>query len=272
MPRVKNAIESDIAINTFALSNLSGILPISLTRNNLPANSKLLRDGLILGCLTFGIHLGLSFGVQTISANRTSFLFGLCVIFVALLDLLYRKRFSLKVLLATILAFSGSALMSWEQNSEPLIGTLWILGAVACEATMLIILEDISSNHDPLDLSLVRLGVAAILALGFGLNHFSDQLLIIQSHWVPLFYLGAATAATTWLVIFALQTLPAVEASLIQGLEPIFGTVISFVVLGEVFGFRGVIGSMLILIGTAIAILAPLRKSMGINQLNHEDS
>lgn len=84
LPVSKNPIIPDITTNS---SNLSNLLKISSPSRTI-YNGKLLRDGLILGLLTFGIHISLSFGVQTISANRASFLFGLCVIFVALLDLL----------------------------------------------------------------------------------------------------------------------------------------------------------------------------------------
>lgn len=228
---------------------------------NLASNLTLLRDGFILGLLTFGIHISLAFGVQIISANRTSFLLGLCVIFVTILDLVYRRRFSWRVFLAIILAFSGSGLMFWEQSSEPLIGTLWILGAVTCEAIMLTILEDVSKFHSALNLSLLRLGVASVLALSIGIIELPSQLAAIQANWESLLYLGGATATTTWLIVFALQTLPAVEAALIQGLEPIFGAVISFILLGEVLGVRGLIGSGLILIGTIMTILTPAIES-----------
>ena len=75
--------------------------------------NALLKDSLIIGILTFGIHVGLSFGVQTISANRASFLFGLCVIFVSIIDLIYRKHFSVRIFLSALLAFGGSSLISW---------------------------------------------------------------------------------------------------------------------------------------------------------------
>lgn len=72
---------------------------------------------------------------------------------------------------------------------------------------------------------------------------------MIQTNWIPLLYLGVVTAAITWLVVFALQSVPATEAALIQNLEPVFGAMISFLVLGESFGWRGLMGSGLILIG-----------------------
>jgi drug/metabolite transporter (DMT)-like permease len=104
-------------------------------------------------------------------------------------------------------------------------------------------------------LSILRLSVAATLALLLAIPELSNQLTTIQENWMPLLYLGAVTAATSWLVIFALQTLAATEAALIQALEPVFGAIISFVLLGEIFGWRGLIGSGTILIGTVLAIL-----------------
>ncbi|MEC4985333.1 MAG: DMT family transporter [Oscillatoria sp. PMC 1068.18] len=262
----KKPIASKIIFNSNQLSETVEKPPISLK-----INKTLLRHGCILGLLTYGVNLGCSFGVQTISANRTSFLFGLCVIFVALFDLLYRKRFSFRVFLAAIFALSGSGLMSWEQSNEPLIGSLWVLGAVACESLLLIILEDTADSYDPFLLSLVRLGVVALLSLGVSLNQFSDQLPIIQANLFPLLYLGAATAAIAYLVTFALQTLSAVEAALIQGLEPVFGALISFAVLGEVFGVRCWVGSVLILIGITLAVLASFGGSSKKTYLIRED-
>ncbi len=232
------------------LQNNVGIRKIGSTENNV-----LFRDGLILGILTFGIHLGLTIGVQTISANRTSFLFGLCAIFVSVLELIYRKRFIPRIFAAAILAFGGSSLMFWEQSYEPLIGSLWVLGAIACEATILFLLEDIAPRHDPVTLSILRLGTATTLAMFIAVPELANQLAVIAANWIPLLYLGVVTAAITWLVIFALKSLPANEAALIQTSEPVFGAIISFLVLGESFGWRGIIGSGLILIGTTLAML-----------------
>ncbi len=215
----------------------------------------LLQDSCLLGVLTFGAYFCLALGVQSISANRASFLLGLCIIVVMLLDLVVRQQFSLRIFLAAILAFGGSGLMFWEQSSEPLMGSLWILAGVVCEAIILIVLEDIAAGHHALTLSVVRQGVATIPALIVAGAELSSQIPEIQANLLPLLYLGAMTAATTWLIVFALQTLTAAESALIQGLEPVFGATISFLVLGEVFGYRGLIGSGLILTGTTLAIL-----------------
>lgn len=165
----------------------------------------LLQDSCLLGVLTFGAYFCLALGVQSISANRASFLLGLCVIVVMLLDLVFRKLFSLRIFLAAILAFGGSGLMFWEQSSEPLIGSFWILAGVLCEAIILILLEDIAARHHALTLSVVRQGVATIPALLVAGAELSRQIPAIQANLLPLSYLGAMTAATTWLIVFALQ-------------------------------------------------------------------
>ncbi|NET17451.1 MAG: DMT family transporter [Okeania sp. SIO1H6] len=128
------------------------------------------------------------------------------------------------------------------------------MGAITCEATILILLEDMAPRHDPLMLSILRLSVAATLAILIAIPELSNYLTAIQENWMPLLYLGVVTAATSWLITFALQTLPAVEAALIQALEPVFGAIISFVLLGEIFGWRGLVGSGLVLTGTILAI------------------
>jgi drug/metabolite transporter (DMT)-like permease len=263
-----NSTQNPLAVGTIGSIDFSNISEneVGIRNIGLIKNSVLFRDGLILGILTFGIHLGLSIGVQTISANRTSFIFGLCAVFVSVLELIYRKRFIPRIFGAAILAFGGSSLMFWEQSYEPVIGSLWVLGAIVCEAIILFLLEDIAPRHDPVTLSILRLGTATTLAMFIAIPELPNQLAVIVANWIPLLYLGVVTAAITWLVIFALKSLPASEAALIQTSEPVFGTIISFLVLGESFGWRGLMGSGLILIGTTLAVL---NSSNGLAEKNN---
>lgn len=83
----------------------------------------LLRDGGIIGCLLFGVFACATIGLETISANRTAFIFGLPVVFITIYEVLLRRRFSIASVAAAILAFVGTGVMSWEQSQEPLSGS-----------------------------------------------------------------------------------------------------------------------------------------------------
>lgn len=117
-------------------------------------NLNLLRDGTILGVILFACFTCETIGLETISANRASFIYGLNVVFVTLFELLFRKRVSAWTLLASGLAFSGIAIMSWE-GGEPLIGDLWLLSAALCDAGSIILLERFAPQYSSLSITAI---------------------------------------------------------------------------------------------------------------------
>ncbi|MGI2908127.1 hypothetical protein [Tolypothrix sp. VBCCA 56010] len=79
-------------------------------------NVSLVRDGVILGVLLFEIFAAATIGLETVCANQASFIFGLNMVFVTVFELLFRKRLSIRAVLAVILAFTGIGVMSWKSG------------------------------------------------------------------------------------------------------------------------------------------------------------
>ena len=220
-------------------------------------NLKLLRDGTILGLIVFVCFACETIGLETISANRASFIFGLNVVFVTLFELLFSKRMSVRTLLASGLAFTGIAIMSW-QGGEPLIGNLWLLGAALCDAGSIILLERFAPHHPSLSLTAIRIWVVAILGLLWAAPEITGQLEAFQENWGVLVYLGVvATAIAFWLSTIGLRRVPAYEAAVFVALEPVFGAIIAFFLLGETLSLRGFIGAAMVLSGMLLVVSRP---------------
>lgn len=220
-------------------------------------NISLVRDGAILGLLNFAIFVTATIGLETISANRASFFFALNMVFVTLFELLFRKRLSIKAALATILAFTGIGVMSWE-SGEPMIGNLWLLGFAVCDAAYILVLEVFSPRHSPIPFTTIQIWVVAALTILWAAPELSEQLEAIQTNLGLLIYLGVfATAIMMLLQILAQRWISAQEAALLFALEPVFGAIFAFWLLGETFSTRGLIGAGMVLFGIILILTNP---------------
>ncbi|NES82310.1 MAG: DMT family transporter, partial [Moorea sp. SIO2B7] len=146
-------------------------------------------------------------------------------------------------------------LMFWGDRTN-ITGDLWLLAAALCDAGGIIFLEKFAPQYTPIALATVRVWCVAILGLVWAVPNFSiEQLALLQEHWGVLHYLGlVATALMIWLGNIGLQRVPAYEASIFLALEPVFGAIISFFILGETFGLRGFAGAFMVLLGTFLII------------------
>ncbi|NES83036.1 MAG: DMT family transporter, partial [Moorea sp. SIO2B7] len=112
---------------------------------------SLLRDGLILGIFVFVCFACETIGLETISANRASFVFGLNIVFVTLFEIVFQRRMSLGAIGSSGLTFIGIALMFWGDRTN-ITGDLWLLAAALCDAGGIIFLEKFAPQYTPIAL------------------------------------------------------------------------------------------------------------------------
>ncbi|HLP87991.1 MAG TPA: DMT family transporter [Nostocaceae cyanobacterium] len=252
---IKEAITSLSPATQFAIRfTIAAIILTPFLRN---LNVKLLRDGAILGVLLFGVFATATIGLETIYANEASFIFGLNMVFVTLFELLFRKRLSVRAVLAVILAFSGIGVMSWK-SGQPAIGDLWLLGSALGDAAYIIVLEAFSPNHSSIPLVTIQLWVVAALGLLWAAPELTQHLEAIHTNLGVLVYLGVV--ATVLVILFqtlAQQWIAAHEVALFLALEPVFGAIFAFLLLGETFSTRSFIGAAMVLIGIILTLIRP---------------
>ncbi|BAY47456.1 hypothetical protein SAMD00079811_50740 [Scytonema sp. HK-05] len=252
---IKEAIASLSPATQFAIRFTIGAIILTPFVRNL--SLKLVRDGLILGVLLFAIFATATIGLETICANQASFIFGLNMVFVTLFELLFRKRLSVRAVLSVILAFTGIGVMSWN-SGEPLIGDFWLLGSAFSDAVYIIVLEMFSPHHPPIPLVTIQLWVVAVLGIlwaGFGVTEHIEA---IQTSLGVLIYLGVvATAIVILFQTVAQQWISAHEAALFFALEPVFGAIVAFLLLGETFSTRSFIGAAMVLVGIILTLIRP---------------
>lgn len=217
-------------------------------------NWRVIRDGISMGILAFAIYASESIGLVSISANRTSFIFGLTVVFVTVYELSVGKHISLLALGASILTFIGIGLMSWG-TGEPWVGSLWMLGCALLTAIYILALDTIAPRHSSLSLAATETWTATILGCVWAMPNLLNEWNAIRSHWGSLLYLGIiATALITWLYVLVQQWVSAYEVALFHTLAPVFGSILAYILLGEELGLRGIAGGMLVLSGMVLVL------------------
>lgn len=223
-------------------------------------NLSLVRDGVILGLLMFASFVSETIALETIAANQASFIYGLLVIFVTLFEVVFYRRLSVVAILAAAIAFTGIGIMSW-QNGLPPIGEVWMLICALLVSAIVIVLEILAPRHPLLPLTVVQLLVIAMLSWLWAAPQLIGQLEVIGTNLsnpknlLPLLYLGVVgTGIVTWLQTKALRMITAFEAGLIETLEPVFGAMFAFFLLGETFKLSGYVGAVMVIVGMIMAL------------------
>ncbi|MEH2348982.1 MAG: DMT family transporter [Nostoc sp.] len=218
---------------------------------------SLVRDGVIMGLLLFGIFAPATIGLETISANQASFIFSLNMVFVNLFEILFRKRLSIRTTLGAMLAFVGIGVMSWESGT-PMIGDLWVLSSALSDAAYMIVLEVFSPQYSPIPFVTIQLWVVAALGILWAIPELTEQIEAIKTSFPILIYLGlVGTAIVILFQTVAQRWISAQKAALFFALEPVFGAIFAFLLLGETFSTRSFIGATMVLVGIFLTLIRP---------------
>lgn len=135
-------------------------------------------------------------------------------------------------------------------GGSPSLGDLLTGISALLYAIYILRLESYAFRFSSLSLTPAQLISVAILSwLWVGFNDTS----FANIPWLTLIYLGIfTTAANTWLQTWAQGQVKAIEAAVIYSLEPVFGAIFAFWLLGETLGIRGWLGAIFIIWATLI--------------------
>lgn len=224
-------------------------------------NIRLVRDGAILGLLSFGNYVSAIFGLETFSANRGAFAFGLSVVFVMLFDLLLGKRIAPRAILGAVLAFNGIGVMFWG-SGESLNGAGWLLLCALFNSVYLIAIQQFVQRHPTVQLVAVGLWVPAVASLLWAApeltGHFEAIVASLGVNLGGLIYLVVVdTIVFTWLEMIGQRWVPATEVAILQTLEPLMTAIISFWLLGETFETHDFIGAGMVLAAMILVVTRP---------------
>lgn len=176
------------------------------------------------------------------------------LITIGLAAIFLHERLSTRLWLACVLALAGFAILSGE-NLLQLQGNLLFVLAIACESSLGIFLRPLLRNHPPMQITLVCLAFASLFLLPLQGNGWGVFQAASLSAWGSVLYLGLGCSATgTLLWLISLQKLQVSQSAIAWFLQPLWGSVLPILVLGENISSSAILGGALILIAMGVIL------------------
>lgn len=204
--------------------------------------------------LAFWLFVGYAsqtLGLAHTSASRSAFITALSVVLVPLLLRLAGREVG-PAFLAAFLALAGVGLLSYDPYQPPFnVGDLWTF-LTALAYALYIVRTRVHARAFPssphrrpgLGHGAFRPPLGPGRGRGLGAGGLGAVL-----------YLGVvATALTTWLQTWGQRHVPAPQAAILYTLEPVWAAFFAYLALGERLSPSGLLGALLVLLATLLAI------------------
>lgn len=203
-------------------------------------------------------------GLQWTSASRSAFLLYLNAVLVPFLStLLGERRIGLRTWVAAVVAVTGTLLLTYD-GGPPNVGDVWSLGAAAASAMYIVRLGALAADCDAPRLSAVTLAITTVActalplaqaaagggdgggaASWLGLARQAGALL--HDGWAALLYLSVfVTATANLLQMVGQQRVGSAEAAIIYTMDPVYGALFAWLLLGEQLHAQGYAGVALV--------------------------
>lgn len=234
-----------------------------------------LRDVFIsfgLGVLGFFVYQILTFSaLSRIPASINAVLISNSVVFIAILSAIFLKeKIKLLTIFGIILAVAGVLLVTFNQgfslgNSGKIdfLGISFSLLAALSSALYSVIGKKVLSSNDPLIITALALFFGAVLQVILTVSTVGFAEVAIAGWKINMLtvFLGVTMIGIAYPLWFVcLKRFPASQISIYMYLTPVFGVILSMIILDERFSWLFWIGGLLILIGIIITNVAKTKK------------
>ncbi len=214
---------------------------------------------LLLGVLAIPLNqLLFLYGLQFTTPARSAIWFGATPIFVFLLAVpLLGERATIRKVIGTIASFAGVALVleGGGSGGGTTKGDLIIIAAVISWAFYTVLGKPLLRKYGPLAMTAYALSIGTAIYLPFGIYlawHF-DFTQVSTAGWGGLLYIALATSVVGYSIWYwALARMEAIKLAIFQNIQPVAGTALSVVFVGETLGIYFFLGGILILGGVLL--------------------
>ncbi|MGC8565839.1 MAG: DMT family transporter [Thermoplasmata archaeon] len=260
-PMMKIAIVSISPVYlTFIRFAVASIILFILFYKRIISSSK----GQILSGIYIGVFLYFGYYFQIIgivytSAMHSTLITGLYVVISPILAFfLLKEGLDKKVIISLFLALIGLILITGILITNVNIGDILTLFSAIAYSFQVVYVDKYSKKYDPLALTFFQIIMVVPLSLLFlpfsGIQVAWNNTLIFSIIYLSIF----ATALALLLQNFGQQGLDSATASMVFALEPVFGVIFSYFILGETMGPLQILGGVFIVIAM---ILVSSRKT-----------
>lgn len=152
-------------------------------------------------------------------------------------------------------------MVPFKAESQIIIGWAWGLASAVLFAVLTLQNEALIKRYDTFQLSFSQNLVACLLLSSTSISLNEISALSLQQ-WLLMACCGIfCTAIAHTLLIRSFAFLPAVQISFLVNLEPVYGLVLAYVLLGESLTMSGLAGGLIVVLAIIISTVAHGRQS-----------
>jgi len=235
-------------------------------------NEKEIRNGFVLGIVIFIGFALQTFGAIFTTPAKNGLFTGLYVIFVPLIIIIIKRKFSLKPILLAILSFIGVVVVSnvFVGNLSINIGDILTVLCALAFAIQFVLLEKYAPSLNPINFTIIQLltvaGVSIILSLLTETNFY------ISIQWgkvlLSLIFLGVFSTGLAYYIQTVVQTkISANTVSVVSCMESVFAIIFSILLKYDVFSMSLLVGSLIIIVSMIISSISNQENLIGNESL-----
>ncbi|HYF81492.1 MAG TPA: DMT family transporter [Clostridia bacterium] len=251
----------------FAVASI--LLAILFHKKLKDLSMDLVKPALVLSSLLFATYALQTVGIQYTTASKSSFFSGLAVLVVPIFSIFYLKaKLKLKTIISVLTATMGLFLLSYNGSDFNFnLGDFLTILCSVCYAWQLLFTGTYVQKYDTTLLAIIQLFFVSVFGMIFAVifEPFPAGM-STPSFWSLMFSAVLCTAFAFWMQTTTQKFTPAAHIALIFTMEPVFGALTSFLVLGEVIGVKGIIGGMFIVAAMLISELQWLKKDKTLSE------
>jgi drug/metabolite transporter (DMT)-like permease len=252
-PLVKTALDYSspfvFVIIRFGLAAL--VFWLIFSKNVSFREKAVLKAGAVIGVFLFLGYAFQTLGLKYTAASKSAFITGLFVVMIPPLSfVILKEKMKIFSVIGVILAVSGLYLLTRPKGSEFNLGDLLTFFCAVSFSLQVIFVQIYTKRYDFFTLTLVQILVTTLLSFPF-IFLLGGIKLVYHPHLLLAVLVCAilATALALYIQNRMQRDTTTVKAALIYAMEPVFAAIFSFLLLGEVLGWLGLLGGGLILSG-----------------------
>ncbi len=224
--------------------------------------------GLCCGTALFTGSILQQFGVKYTTVGKASFITAMYIVLVPILSVFLKKKVSKLAGLSVVIAVAGFYMLCLSGNASLARGDGLVLVCALCFSIHIIVIDHFSPLVDCIRMSCMQFFIGGILS-GIGMFIFENPSLSgIWDCRIEIGYAGIMSCGVAYtLQIVAQKDVNPTVASLLMSLESVFGAIAGYIILGEVFTKRQLIGCVIIFAAVIMAQL-PAKQKADIKAIN----
>lgn len=233
-----------LAITVLAFDKLEKRERFLFSRKKNPLTRRELLGGMACGAALAVASALQQAGLVTSGPGKAAFITAMYVVLVPVVGaLLFRRRTSLHLWIAVLVALLGVGLLTLGKDLSLAVGDVLLFLCAICFCGQIILIDLFLPGSDGVRLSMVQFATSAVLNTVFSLVLEDVSFAAIGAAALPLLYLGVMSSGCAYtLQILGQRYCPPAPAAILMSTESLFGVIGAAIVVGEVLSPREYIG------------------------------